>query len=84
MPHHAVPRTDRLPLPHGPQVEYVAHAVGPGQPRDGDWRAAWLLLDTTALAARWMRAEYDLAGAQAAIRAARLPESLAERLQYVQ
>jgi hypothetical protein len=30
------------------------------------------------------RAPYDIAGAQAAIRAARLPDSLAERLQYGQ
>ena len=32
----------------------------------------------------YKRAEYDIAGAQAAIRAARLPDSLAERLQYGQ
>jgi predicted phosphodiesterase len=55
-----------------------------GQPRDGDPRAAWLVLDTEALTATWRRAEYDIAGAQAAIRAARLPDSLAERLQYGQ
>jgi predicted phosphodiesterase len=55
-----------------------------GQPRDGDPRAAWLLLDTDAMTATWRRAEYDIAGAQAAIRAARLPDSLAERLQYGQ
>ena len=55
-----------------------------GQPRDGDPRAAWLVLDTQAWTAEWRRAEYDIAGAQAAIRAARLPESLAERLQYGQ
>ena len=55
-----------------------------GQPRDGDPRAAWLLLDTERLTAVYRRAEYDIAGAQAAIRAARLPESLAERLQYGQ
>jgi diadenosine tetraphosphatase ApaH/serine/threonine PP2A family protein phosphatase len=55
-----------------------------GQPRDGDARAAWLSLDTEASTATWRRAEYDIAGAQAAIRAARLPESLAERLQYGQ
>ncbi len=30
------------------------------------------------------RSDYDIAGAQAAIRAARLPDSLAERLQYGQ
>jgi len=55
-----------------------------GQPRDGDPRAAWMLLDTSAWTARWMRTEYDVEGAQSAIRAARLPESLAERLEYGQ
>src|SRR6187431_1477957 len=51
-----------------------------GQPRDGDPRAAWLLLDTERQTAIYQRTEYDIAGAQAAIRAARLPDSLAERL----
>ena len=55
-----------------------------GQPRDGDPRAAWLLLDTDAASAAWQRTEYDIAGAQAAIRAAGLPDSLAERLGYGQ
>ena len=55
-----------------------------GQPRDGDPRAAWLLLDTDRWTASYRRAEYDIAGAQAAIRAANLPDSLAERLQHGQ
>jgi predicted phosphodiesterase len=55
-----------------------------GQPRDGDPRAAWMLLDTSAWTATWRRTEYDIAGAQATIRAARLPDSLAERLEYGQ
>ncbi len=55
-----------------------------GQPRDGDPRAAWLLLDTTEQRAEWRRTEYDVAGAQQAIRAAGLPDSLAERLGYGQ
>jgi diadenosine tetraphosphatase ApaH/serine/threonine PP2A family protein phosphatase len=55
-----------------------------GQPRDGDPRAAWLLLDTGKWTATFRRAEYDIAGAMAAIRAANLPESLAERLQHGQ
>jgi diadenosine tetraphosphatase ApaH/serine/threonine PP2A family protein phosphatase len=55
-----------------------------GQPRDGDARAAWLLLDTAGWRAQWRRIEYDVAGAAAAIRAARLPDSLAERLEYGQ
>ncbi len=55
-----------------------------GQPRDGDPRAAWLLLDTREPSAEWRREDYDIAGAQAAIRAARLPDSLAERLRHGQ
>lgn len=55
-----------------------------GQPRDGDPRAAWLLLDITQDTASWRRTAYDVDGAAAAIRAARLPDSLAERLGYGQ
>jgi diadenosine tetraphosphatase ApaH/serine/threonine PP2A family protein phosphatase len=55
-----------------------------GQPRDGDPRAAWLLLDTERARAEWRRARYDVAGAQAAIRDAGLPDSLADRLGYGQ
>jgi predicted phosphodiesterase len=64
--------------------EWLVNPGSTGQPRDGDPRAAWLALDTTAKTAVYRRAEYDIAAAQAAIRAARLPESLAERLQYGQ
>jgi predicted phosphodiesterase len=55
-----------------------------GQPRDGDPRAAWLELDLDHWRAIYRRTEYDIAGAAAAIRAARLPDSLAERLLYGQ
>jgi predicted phosphodiesterase len=64
--------------------EWLVNPGSTGQPRDGDPRAAWLLLDTERKTATYQRAEYDIAGAQAAIRAARLPDSLAERLQYGQ
>jgi predicted phosphodiesterase len=63
---------------------WLINPGGAGQPRDGDPRAAWLKLDTEAQTATWCRAEYDIAAAQAAIRAARLPDSLAERLQHGQ
>ena len=53
--------------------EWLLNPGSTGQPRDGDPRAAWLVLDTQAWTAEWRRAEYDIAGAQAAIRAARLP-----------
>jgi predicted phosphodiesterase len=55
-----------------------------GQPRDGDPRASWMLLDLDTMVASYRRTDYDIAGAAAAIRAARLPDSLAERLEYGQ
>jgi predicted phosphodiesterase len=72
---------DELELTTG---EWLLNPGGAGQPRDGDPRAAWLMLDTDRQVARWCRTEYDISAAQAAIRAARLPDSLAERLQYGQ
>jgi predicted phosphodiesterase len=64
--------------------EWLINPGSVGQPRDGDPRAAWLELDTGAWRAIYRRNEYDIAGASAAIRAARLPDSLAERLLYGQ
>jgi diadenosine tetraphosphatase ApaH/serine/threonine PP2A family protein phosphatase len=52
-----------------------------GQPRDGDWRAAYGVLDVKRRTIRLRRVEYDVAGAQARIRAAGLPEWLAARLE---
>jgi diadenosine tetraphosphatase ApaH/serine/threonine PP2A family protein phosphatase len=64
--------------------EWLINPGSVGQPRDGDPRAAWLELDTDGWTAAFRRTEYDIAGAQAAIRAARLPDSLAERLSFGQ
>jgi diadenosine tetraphosphatase ApaH/serine/threonine PP2A family protein phosphatase len=64
--------------------EWLINPGSVGQPRDGDPRAAWLLLDLDAWTAEWRRVDYDVAGAQAAIVAAGLPETLAERLEYGQ
>jgi predicted phosphodiesterase len=66
------------------EQEWLLNPGSVGQPRDGDPRAAWMVLDTGAWTAGWRRTEYDVAGAQSAIRAARLPDSLAERLEYGQ
>jgi predicted phosphodiesterase len=51
-----------------------------GQPRDGDARAAWLVLDLDARSATFRRTEYPIAETQTEIREAGLPELLAERL----
>jgi predicted phosphodiesterase len=64
--------------------EWLINPGSVGQPRDGDPRAAWLELDLDGPQATFHRVEYDIAGAGAAIRAARLPDSLAERLEYGQ
>ena len=77
------------PCPEGTTLdlgegEWLVNPGSVGQPRDGDPRAAWLMLDTGAWTAHFRRTEYDIPAAAAAIRAARLPDSLAERLQYGQ
>jgi predicted phosphodiesterase len=64
--------------------EWLINPGSVGQPRDGDPRASWLLLDLDGLTASFRRTGYDVAGAAAAIRAAHLPDSLAERLEYGQ
>lgn len=51
-----------------------------GQPRDGDPRAAYAVLDTDAGTATFYRASYDVDGTQRRIRARGLPEMFAERL----
>jgi predicted phosphodiesterase len=51
-----------------------------GQPRQGDPRAAYLLLDLDAQRATFRRAEYDVAQTQREMREAGLPEMLAARL----
>jgi predicted phosphodiesterase len=66
------------------QGEWLVNPGSVGQPRDGDPRAAWLELDLDGWQAIYHRVEYDIEGAAAAIRAARLPDSLAERLHYGQ
>jgi predicted phosphodiesterase len=64
--------------------EWLINPGSVGQPRDGDPRAAWLELDTGNWTATYRRTDYDVLGAATAIREARLPDSLAERLAYGQ
>jgi predicted phosphodiesterase len=53
-----------------------------GQPRDGDPRAAWLLLDLEAGRAMFRREPYDIGRTQAELRERDLPEALAARLEH--
>ena len=59
---------------------FVANPGSIGQPRDGDPRAAFALLDLDARAMTFHRVPYDVEAAQSRIRAAALPDFLAERL----
>ena len=75
--------------PDGTVVHFgeMRHLLNPGsvgQPRDGDPRAAWLELDLDTATATFHRVTYDVERTQAEIRAAGLPEFLAERLAYGQ
>jgi predicted phosphodiesterase len=73
--------------PEGTDVDLAAERVllnpgSVGQPRDGDARAAWLLLDLEARRAIFRRVPYPVERTQAEIREAGLPEPLAERLAH--
>jgi predicted phosphodiesterase len=53
-----------------------------GQPRDGDPRSSYLVLDPDGGSATWHRVAYDIDAVRAAMLTAGLPERLAERLRY--
>ncbi len=60
--------------------KYLVNVGSVGQPRDGDWRSAYCIYDTTTNEIHLRRIEYDIEGAQRAILEAGLPRRLAERL----
>ena len=64
--------------------EWLLNPGGVGQPRDGDPRAAWVLLDLERSTAQWKRVEYPIDQAAKAIEDAGLPRSLADRLYFGQ
>jgi diadenosine tetraphosphatase ApaH/serine/threonine PP2A family protein phosphatase len=59
---------------------YLINPGAVGQPRDGDWRAAFAIYDEAQAQVTFFRTPYDVAAAQARIREAHLPERLAARL----
>jgi diadenosine tetraphosphatase ApaH/serine/threonine PP2A family protein phosphatase len=71
-------------VPAGTELELTArHLLNPGsvgQPRDGDSRAAWLMLDLDERRARFERVDYDIRRTQEEMRARGLPGALADRL----
>ena len=61
-------------------AKYFINAGSVGQPRDGDWRACYVIYDLKHKLVVFRRVEYDIAKAQAKIIAAGLPPMLAERI----
>ena len=59
---------------------YLINPGSVGQPRDGDWRAAFAVFDSDGWIVSFYRVPYDLRVAQEKILAARLPQRLATRL----
>jgi len=70
---------DELRLPR--QAPVLINVGSVGQPRDGDPRAAYGVLDDERGSIRLRRVPYDILGAQASILQAQLPEWLALRLE---
>jgi diadenosine tetraphosphatase ApaH/serine/threonine PP2A family protein phosphatase len=80
---HDVPRVVRPAEPSirlAPGFRYLINPGSVGQPRDGDPRAAYAIVDTDAAAVEMMRVAYPIDVAQAKIRNAGLPAPLADRL----
>ena|SRR5438876_12384113 len=61
-------------------VNYMINPGSVGQPRDGDWRAAFVVFDSEQRVVTFWRVPYDVRSAQERIFAANLPQRLGTRL----
>lgn len=85
--HHAVDGAEMVAMGHT-HVPFVRKVEGVtlfnvgsvGQPRDGDPRACWTLVDPESREVEHRRVDYDIDAAADAIREAGLPASLGQRL----
>ncbi|MDR7523302.1 MAG: metallophosphoesterase family protein [Armatimonadota bacterium] len=71
-----------VPMALRPDRRYILNVGSVGQPRDGDPRAAYLVLDTDAQTATLHRVPYPIGETQRKMEAAGLPASLIERLAW--
>jgi diadenosine tetraphosphatase ApaH/serine/threonine PP2A family protein phosphatase len=72
-------KVDQLPIEE--TKKYFINAGSVGQPRDGDWRAAYCIYHVEKNVVEQRRVKYDLATAQKKIIQAGLPRLLADRLE---
>jgi diadenosine tetraphosphatase ApaH/serine/threonine PP2A family protein phosphatase len=78
--YESVGKTESMDFPLDPEVRYLINPGSVGQPRDGDWRAAFAVYDSERRIVTFWRVPYDLRSAQERILAANLPPRLATRL----
>jgi len=78
--YQTVGKAESVALQLKPATRYMLNPGSVGQPRDGDWRAAFALFDTETQIVHFHRCPYNLKSAQDRIFAANLPPRLATRL----
>ncbi len=78
--YRTVGQPETVPLQLKGAARYLINPGSVGQPRDGDWRAAFALFDDEANVVHFHRTPYNLKAAQDRIFAANLPPRLATRL----
>lgn len=71
---------EQFEVPLHKKHRYLINPGSVGQPRDGDWRAAFAIYDEGRSLLTWYRVPYNLQAAQGTIQRAKLPEVLATRL----
>jgi predicted phosphodiesterase len=78
--YRTVGQAESVPLQLKKSARYLINPGSVGQPRDGDWRAAFAIYDTEEQVVHFHRTPYNLKQAQDRIFAAQLPARLATRL----
>jgi predicted phosphodiesterase len=78
--YRTIGQAESVSLQLKPGARYLINPGSVGQPRDGDWRAAFALFDSEANVVHFQRSPYNLKAAQDRIFAAKLPPRLATRL----
>ena len=73
-------RAAEIAIPADGSARYLVNCGAVGQPRDGDPRAAFGMLDTVTRSLSLERVDYDIRTAQGKILGAGLPDVLAQRL----
>ncbi len=77
----AEPLPEGFPIALGPE-RIIINPGSVGQPRDGDARAAYAILDIETTTLTHYRVEYDIAATQSKMEQVNLPTRLIQRLSY--